>query len=215
MPSLPEARAFRGPGAFRAWLERHHDRESDLLVCCFKSHAADKGLTYLQALDEALCFGWIDGVRRSLDADSFSVRFSPRRTPSKWSAVNTRRALALEALGRMQPRPASRRFASGERATAIRRTRTSRAPRSSPKPCFGPCAPMPAPRGSSTSSLPGTGARSVFWIMSAKQESTQLRRLDVAIGCWEKGQLIPGLRSARKPVGSSPDRVPRPRGGKP
>ena len=103
MPSLPKARTFTGPSAFRAWLERHHDRESELLVRCFKNHAAGEGLTYFQALDEALCFGWIDGVRRRLDGDSFSVRFSPRKARSKWSAVNVQRATALEGEGRMRP----------------------------------------------------------------------------------------------------------------
>ena len=69
----------------------------------FKTHARARGLTYRDALDEALCFGWIDGVRRSLDADSFTVRFTPRRRGSRWSAVNVRRAKELVAERRMRP----------------------------------------------------------------------------------------------------------------
>ena len=68
---------------------------------CYKNHARGSGMTYFEALDEALCYGWIDGVRRSLDGDSFSVRFSPRKARSRWSLVNTRRARALRAAGRL------------------------------------------------------------------------------------------------------------------
>jgi uncharacterized protein YdeI (YjbR/CyaY-like superfamily) len=214
MRSLPEARGFRGPSAFRAWLERHHDRKSELLVRCFKNHAAAEGLTYFQALDEALCFGWIDGVRRSIDADSFSVRFSPRRTPSKWSAVNTRRAFALEARGRMHPAgvAAFRERGEGDGKTAY--SYESRPEELSP-------ALLRTLRAHARASKffdeqpPGYRRTSVFWIMSAKQEVTRARRLDIAIGCWEKDEIIPGLKAARKPVGSSPNRAPRRRGGKP
>jgi uncharacterized protein YdeI (YjbR/CyaY-like superfamily) len=66
--------AFPSQQAFRTWLARHHKTASELVVRCHKAHAKQKGLTYAQALDEALCFGWIDGVRRSVDAESFSVR---------------------------------------------------------------------------------------------------------------------------------------------
>ena len=79
-PSAP--RAFRTPADFRAWLERHHATEAELMLRLYKVHAASKGITYLQALDEALCYGWIDGVRRSLDADSFTQRFTPRKATS-------------------------------------------------------------------------------------------------------------------------------------
>src|SRR5918996_5819909 len=94
---------FPSPQAFRAWLAQHHKAASELVVRCSKAQAKDRGLTYAEALDEALCFGWIDGVRRSVDAESFSVRFSPRKPKSIWSAVNIRKAAALEAAGRMRP----------------------------------------------------------------------------------------------------------------
>src|SRR5262249_27658139 len=96
-------RAFSDPSAFRAWLERNHSTASDLLVRIFKNHAAASGMTNAQAVDEALCFGWIDGVRRSLDGDSFTVRFSPRTARSVWSRINLARFRELEAEGRMTP----------------------------------------------------------------------------------------------------------------
>lgn len=210
MPSLPEARAFKGPSAFRAWLERHHDRENELLVRCFKTHAASKGLTYLQAVDEALCFGWIDGVRRSLDDDTFSVRFSPRRARSKWSAINIDRATALEGEGRMRPPglAAFRKRADGDSRTAY--SYESRPRELSPAHLRKVRANARASR-FFDAQPPGYRRTSAFWIMSAKRESTQLRRLDIAIGCWEKGELIPGLKSA----GKARNKVPKQRRGKP
>src|SRR5262245_53465436 len=95
--------AFRSAARFRAWLERHHGTADALRVRLFKVHAAHRGMTYKEALDEALCFGWIDGVRHGLDADSFPIRFTPRRPNSIWSAVNIRRVGELQALGRMRP----------------------------------------------------------------------------------------------------------------
>jgi len=111
-------RSFASPKAFRAWLARHHGTASELLVRCYKTHASAGGLTYAEAVDEALCFGWIDGVRRSVDAESFSVRFSPRKPKSFWSAVNIRKATALEAAGRMR--------AAGRAAFAAREARAAK-----------------------------------------------------------------------------------------
>src|SRR5512147_1648704 len=96
-------RRFATPAGFRAWLARHHATTDELVIRCYKVHASHLGMTYSEALDEALCHGWIDGVRRSVDEDTFSVRFSPRRTGSRWSHVNTRRARKLRAAGRMTP----------------------------------------------------------------------------------------------------------------
>ena len=94
-------RAFRTPADFRAWLERHHATETELELRLYKVHAAAKGITYVQAVDEALCYGWIDGVVHSLDADSFRQRFTPRRPNSIWSRVNIAKVEALIKAGRM------------------------------------------------------------------------------------------------------------------
>ncbi|HVT37502.1 MAG TPA: hypothetical protein VHE78_00525 [Gemmatimonadaceae bacterium] len=79
--------AFPTQKAFRAWLDRHHSSERELVLRCYKVHAGHKGIGYREALDEALCFGWIDGVRRSLDEDSFTQRFTPRRRSARNTAV--------------------------------------------------------------------------------------------------------------------------------
>src|SRR5262245_45354410 len=96
-------RAFPSQAAFRAWLARHHASETELLLRCYRVHAASRGVTYKEALDEALCHGWIDGIRRSVDGDSFSVRFTPRKKGSIWSLVNVRHVERLLAAKRMAP----------------------------------------------------------------------------------------------------------------
>ena len=83
------------------WLARHHATAPELWVGFHKKQPGKTFLTYAQALDEALCFGWIDGVRKSVDADRYTIRFTPRTARSKWSAVNIRRLTELEAEGRV------------------------------------------------------------------------------------------------------------------
>ena len=97
------ARFFETSAQFRAWLQKHHDKETELWLGMYKKGSGRPSVTYKEALDEALCFGWIDGVRKSLDADAYVQRFTPRKSKSYWSAVNTRRANELIAAGRMAP----------------------------------------------------------------------------------------------------------------
>src|SRR5215208_128909 len=92
---------FGSSPEFRAWLRMNYRTATELLVRCFRVDFKHKGLTYREALDEALCFGWIDGVRRKVDEESFSIRFTPRRAGSYWSTININRARELEAEGRM------------------------------------------------------------------------------------------------------------------
>lgn len=97
-------RFFRSPPAFRAWLERHHLKRREVLVGFKKRHTGQPSLTWPEAVDEALCYGWIDGVRHRIDADSYTIRFTPRRPGSIWSAVNLRRVRALIRDMRMRAR---------------------------------------------------------------------------------------------------------------
>ena len=92
-------RSFASRAQLRAWLERNHASAPELNLRLFKVHARERGVTYREALDEALCFGWIDGVRRASTTYSFTQRFSPRRARSKWSVVNRRRMRELQAAG--------------------------------------------------------------------------------------------------------------------
>ena len=94
-------RYFRSQADFRAWLEKHHATERELWVGFYKKASGKKGLAYPEAVDEALCFGWIDGIKKRVDADSFMHRFTPRTKSSSWSLVNTKRVEALTKLGLM------------------------------------------------------------------------------------------------------------------
>src|SRR5262245_38416682 len=93
---------FRTPADFRAWLQKHHSTKTELWVGYWKKGTGRPSLTWQESVDEALCFGWIDGIRKKIDTDSYMNRFTPRRTGSVWSAVNTRRAAELIKARRMR-----------------------------------------------------------------------------------------------------------------
>jgi uncharacterized protein YdeI (YjbR/CyaY-like superfamily) len=88
---------------FRRWLEKHHETAPELLVGFYKKGSRKPSITWPESVDEALCFGWIDGIRRTIDGESYSIRFTPRRSRSNWSAVNLKRVEELTKLGRMHP----------------------------------------------------------------------------------------------------------------
>jgi uncharacterized protein YdeI (YjbR/CyaY-like superfamily) len=88
---------------FRRWLEENHDKETEIIVGYYKVGSGKSGMTWSQSVDEALCFGWIDGVRRSIDAKSYCNRFTPRKANSNWSAVNIAKIAELTAKGLMKP----------------------------------------------------------------------------------------------------------------
>jgi uncharacterized protein YdeI (YjbR/CyaY-like superfamily) len=187
----PAAKAFKNSAAFRAWLERNHASKKELVVKLYKVHAKEKGLTYKDALDEALCFGWIDGVRRSGDEESHNIRFTPRAARSTWSAVNIKRVQELEAAGRMHDsgRAAFRRRSesrSGIYAYENRQTQLS--------PAY-----EKRFRASSTAwdffqtQAPWYRRTSIYWVMSAKKEETRERRLAALIDVSWKRKPLPQL----------------------
>ena len=90
---------FATPAKFRAWLEEHHETETELLVGFHKRHTSTPSITWPESVDEALCFGWIDGVRRRIDDVSYSIRFTPRKKTSTWSAINIARVAQRVAQG--------------------------------------------------------------------------------------------------------------------
>ena len=94
---------FATPAEFRVWLEEHHESESELLVGFYKKGSGRPSMTWPESVDQALCFGWIDGVRRSLGEDAYTIRFTPRKARSNWSAVNVARMKELVAEGLVQP----------------------------------------------------------------------------------------------------------------
>lgn len=94
---------FPTPAAFRRWLEKNHDKSPELLVGFYKKDSGKPSITWPESVDQALCFGWIDGVRRRIDDVSYSIRFTPRKPISNWSAINIARVAELTKLGQMRP----------------------------------------------------------------------------------------------------------------
>jgi len=94
---------FRSPADFRNWLKKHHASETELWVGFYKKSSGRASITWPESVDEALCVGWIDGIRKSIDDISYKIRFTPRKPGSIWSAVNIRRVRVLVDEGRMQP----------------------------------------------------------------------------------------------------------------
>src|ERR1700694_3705889 len=109
---------FRTPSEWCAWLEKYHDRRPELLVGFFKKDSSKPSITWPEAVDGALCFGWIDGVRKRIDDESYTIRFTPRNARSTWSAVNIKRVTELTAFGLMRP--------AGTKAFAARLEKRSR-----------------------------------------------------------------------------------------
>ena len=103
VPDPKKIKAFRSEAAFDAWLRAHHARETEIWVRIYKKGSGKPTVTNVEALDVALCWGWIDGIRKGLDDQSFLQRYTPRRAKSLWSQVNREHVARLTAAGRMQP----------------------------------------------------------------------------------------------------------------
>jgi uncharacterized protein YdeI (YjbR/CyaY-like superfamily) len=103
VPSPQRIKAFKTEAAFESWLRQHHDRETEVWVRIFKKGSGKPTVTTAEALDVVLCWGWIDGIRKAFDAESFLQRYTPRRPRSIWSEINREHVARLTAAGRMQP----------------------------------------------------------------------------------------------------------------
>jgi uncharacterized protein YdeI (YjbR/CyaY-like superfamily) len=192
-------RFFRSATEFRAWLARNHARLDELILGFYNQRSARKGISYQEAVDEALCFGWIDGVRRTVDEERYSGRFSPRRPRSNWSLVNMKRVAELEKAGRMTT-PGREAFARRDpKRTGIYSFEGQRA-RAQLGPDLEARFRANARAWAFFQSRPPWYQRtSIWWIASAKKEETRLRRLAVLIECSAQEQPIPGLdRTPRK-----------------
>jgi uncharacterized protein YdeI (YjbR/CyaY-like superfamily) len=185
-------RFFATPASFRAWLEEHHATKGELLVGFRKKATGKPSITWPQAVDEALCFGWIDGVRKSLGADSYTIRFTPRRPTSIWSANNVARVGELTKTGRMAK--------AGLEAFALRtpeRTGVYSFERNSAAVL---CAADEAQLRANTraaryfdAQAPWYRRTAIHWVISAKKPETQQRRLAQLIADSAAGRPVPPL----------------------
>lgn len=186
-----EVTFFLTSSDLRQWLETHHDQAQVLWIGFYKKDAPASGITYAEALDEALCFGWIDGVRKRVDDHSYTNRFSPRKPRSSWSLVNINRVEQLIQLGRMHP-AGLKAFEQHdlEKAKQLSYERKIQSLDESYIAIFQ----ANPPAWSYFQEQPSfyrQGATS--WVMSAKQEATRLKRLAEVIDSSAKGERLPRL----------------------
>jgi len=184
---------FATPAEFRRWLTQHHRSERDLWVGFHKKSSGRPSLTWPESVDEALCFGWIDGVRRTLNTESYAIRFTPRRVRSTWSTGNTRRAEELIRAGRMRlaglraleaRNPEKSGVYSFEQRTAARLSAEAEAQFRA----------NPAAWSFFESQPPSYRTTAVWWVVSAKREATRARRLDTLIEDSAAGRRVAPLR---------------------
>lgn len=163
--------------SFRRWLETHHASAAETFVGFFKKSSARRGITYQEAVDEALCFGWIDGVIKSLDAERYRHRFTPRKPGSIWSNVNVAHVARLTAAGRMHPAGLAAFAARDPRKTGIYAFEARQEPKLAPAEtkrfrvaadAWTYFAAQP----------PGYRRNALHWIVSAKQPATRARRFE-------------------------------------
>jgi uncharacterized protein YdeI (YjbR/CyaY-like superfamily) len=186
-------RFFATPKDFRSWLEKHHADTAELWVGFHKRDSGRPSITWPESVDEALCYGWIDGLRKSLDAHSYMIRFTPRKPGSIWSAVNTRRAGELIEAGRMRP--------AGLRAFEDRDPKKTNL-YSFEQRKAAELDPASAKRFKANrdawkffKSQPDRYRRTaIFWVTSAKQAETRARRLDTLIRDSAAGLRVGPLR---------------------
>ncbi len=189
--SSAEATYFSSPEEFRAWLAKHHARETELLVGFHKASTGRPRMTWPQSVDEALCVGWIDGVRRRVDDDRYTIRFSPRKKTSNWSAVNIRRVGELEREGRMQP--------AGRAAFAnLREYRAGvysyeNRPSALDEPYASTFRKNAKAWSFFESQAPSYRRAAIWYVLSAKREETRLKRLATLIDDSAHQRRLAGL----------------------
>ena len=167
---------FPDPAALRKWFEKNHGTASELWVGFYKKGSGQPSVTWPESVDEALCVGWIDGIRKTIDDVSYKIRFSPRRSSSIWSAINIRRVDELKSEGRMLP--------AGLRAFNARRENKSgiysyeNRPYELDEPYLGILKKSKSAWKSFQETSPSNRRKYVWWVISAKKEETRLKRLE-------------------------------------
>ncbi|MBD3583992.1 YdeI/OmpD-associated family protein [Flavobacterium selenitireducens] len=179
---------FETPSDFRKWLERNHDSKTELLVGFYKVGSGKPSISWPESVDQALCFGWIDGVRKSIDSESYSIRFTPRKPTSIWSAVNIGKMEELTKAGLMRP--------EGEKAFAKRtEARSNIYSHETESVAFDAELEERFRQNEKAwaffSAQPPSYRKVItHWVISAKQDKTRRSRLEKAIAESEKGKRL-------------------------
>ncbi len=192
---------FATPGELRAWLEAHHGTARELLVGFHKRATGRPSITWPESVDEALSFGWIDGVRRSLDSGAYAIRFTPRKATSTWSAVNVARVEALTKLGKMTPAGLGAFAARTPERTGIYSFERNAAAVLPPDQAKR----LRADRDANAffEAQPAWYRRTaIHWVISAKRQETRERRFAQLVADSAAGRTVPPLTRAPAVRGS-------------
>jgi len=183
---------FESPEELRRWLEEHHDRATEVWVGMHRKSTGQPSIAWADVVDEALCFGWIDGVRKSIDPERFATRLTPRRRGSTWSAVNIRRVAELSASGRMRPSGLAA-FEARRESRSVRYSYEQREVRLAPED-EAELRANPAAWSFWDRQPPGYRRTATWWVISAVREDTRRRRLATLIADSAGGRRISLLR---------------------
>ncbi|HEY6369879.1 MAG TPA: YdeI/OmpD-associated family protein [Candidatus Sulfotelmatobacter sp.] len=190
MPSKPLF--FESFSAWRGWLEKHHADTTEVWVGLHKRDSGRPGITWSEAVDGALCFGWIDGIRKGIDDISYKNRFTPRKPRSIWSAINVKRVSELSALGLMHPAgQAAFEKRDGKRSEiySYEQRKNAKLPAAYEKEFRR----HPGAWKFFRAQAPWYQRTSTYWVISAKKEETRLKRLAALVDCSERQCKIPPL----------------------
>lgn len=189
-----DATYFASQAEFRAWLLENHDKETVVLAALAKKGSKTPGLTYKQAVDEALCFGWIDGTGKRINDEYYTVRFTPRKPKSIWSAVNLKRYDELKALGLVHP-AGEKTFENRDPAQVQKYTHEQK-----PEDLKltdeqeAQFRANPAAWENFQKMAPSYQRAAIWLLISAKQEATRAKRLGELIAASERNEPINALR---------------------
>lgn len=192
-PKTPKPTFFKSAGDLREWLAKHHDREIELWVGYYKKGCGKPSITYSESVDQAVCFGWIDGVRHGIDDVSYKIRFTPRKPRSIWSSVNIRKANELTKQGLMH--------AAGSKAFEERTEDRSEIYSFEHKgireldPAYEKkLAENKKAKAFFDAQVPSYRKVIIHWVMSAKKEETKQKRLEQLIADSENGLWVKPMR---------------------
>lgn len=188
---------FATPKLWRQWLQKNQAKADELWVGFYKKDSGLPSITWPEAVDQALCFGWIDGLRKGIDERRYTIRFTPRRARSIWSAVNLKRVPELIELGLMKPAGLKAYEARQENRTSVYsyEARPKELPAAYAKPFRANTAAW-----AFWQARPASYQRAaIWWVVSAKQEATRQKRLATLIGDSANGRTIPALMRRPKP----------------
>ena len=187
--ALPKPRFFTTQAAWRKWLAANHAKRNLLWVGFWRVATGKRCITWPQSVDEALCFGWIDGLRVGIDAEHYVIRFTPRKATSRWSNVNVKRYAELEAAGLVHAagKAARAKWADGRRSGYSHDTPESKLEGAA----LAKLRANAKARRFWDAQTPSYRKMAGHWVVSAKRESTRAAHLATLIDCCARGVAIP------------------------